>query len=66
MENELEVKLINEKCKNCPRLELETIDFWIGRTKQHRCKNLQFCREVLGYWKNENNIDELKIEEWSE
>ena len=58
---EMQVELINEKCMDCPRLELETVERMCQ--KSHRCKNLQFCREVLGFWKENSRINELEITE---
>jgi len=62
--SEMKIELISEKCRECPRLELETQDR-MG-TKNHRCKNLPLCREVLGFWKEHNRIDELEITERKE
>ena len=55
---ELGIELISEMCKECPRLELET-QILMGN-KSHRCKNLQLCREVLGFWKEKNRIHTLQ------
>ena len=62
--DEIAVELISEKCNECPRLELET-QFRMG-TSVHRCKNLQLCREVLGFWTYKNRFEELKVTSWKE
>ena len=55
---EIGIEMISESCKECPRLELET-QMRMG-TSVHRCKNLQLCREVLGFWKSKNRISTLQ------
>lgn len=62
--SEMKIELISEKCRECPRLELETQDR-MG-TKNHRCKNLTMCREILGFWKVNHGIAELEITETRE
>lgn len=60
----MKIELISEECRECPRLELETQDR-MG-TKNHRCKNLTMCREILGFWKNKSRINFLEITEYKE
>jgi len=61
MRNEIEIELISELCKDCPRLELETVALYRETQLHHRCRNLQFCREVLGFWKYKNRIGSLEL-----
>lgn len=56
---EIGIELVSERCKECPRLELETA--WIGSHMRHRCMHLQFCRQVLGFWKDQNRINEVEL-----
>jgi hypothetical protein len=59
--SEMKIELISEQCKECPMLDLETLDL-LGGNKSHRCRHIQACRKILGYWKEKNRIEELKIE----
>lgn len=57
--SEMKIELLEDRCKDCPRLSLETVQ---TLKTHHRCKHLQFCREVLGFWKAGHKIDELKLD----
>ena len=59
MKNELKIELVSELCKECPRIELETRS--IGSHVYHRCKNIQLCRQVIGFWLEKNKLHELEV-----
>ena len=58
--SEIGIELISERCKDCPCLELETITL-AGGKKQHRCMNLQMCRAVLAYWKEQEKFKGIEL-----
>ena len=49
MKIQIEIDGVMEKCRDCPRLELETIRMPIS-SDIHRCKHVQLCRTIIEIW----------------
>lgn len=60
----IEVNVVMEKCRDCPRLELETIRMPIS-PDIHRCKHVQLCRTIVDLWEQEKR-GELQSTEMKE
>ena len=50
MEVDVKVNLLDEKCKDCPKLKLETVcaepNYFARPVYVHQCSHIHFCREV--------------------
>lgn len=63
--SDVKIMLISDRCKDCPNLELETIKNPVSHNI-HRCKHVQFCRKILGFWKEQSRIEELEITQYKD
>lgn len=48
MKTKIDVEVVMEQCKDCPRLELETAQ--MPMINIHRCKHVQLCRTIIEIW----------------
>ena len=50
MEVDVKVNLLDEKCKDCPKLKLETVcaepNYFARPVYVHQCSHIHFCREI--------------------
>ena len=53
MKISIDVEAVMEKCRECPRLSLETIKIPY-REDVHRCKHSPLCRTVIETWEAEH------------
>lgn len=51
----IEVEVVMEQCKDCPRLELETAQ--MPMINIHRCKHVQLCRTIIELWEKRGEAE---------
>lgn len=51
----IEVEVVMEKCKECPRMEIDSISVTTGSI--HRCKNVQLCRTIIDLWEKRGEAE---------
>ena len=59
MKKELIVEM-EEECISCPKLDLETVtkkEGWVT-VVDHKCKHLEFCKEVRHHWEIVKKVKE--------
>lgn len=48
----IDVEVVMEKCRDCPRLEIDTQN--LMGLPSFKCKHVQLCRTIIHIWEQEH------------